>query len=125
MKTLTLHTHVFKWQTKFLRQLQHNLTYHTTAQIPLPVPICDAGHLSLLILGNERVRIAEFVFRLALTDPQHLLAEIVINKRGLECEVPGWIDGIAVVLRWLHRSLVDGQQVELGVVALVEKQFVI
>lgn len=111
-----------------VRALHHGVVLATgdqhdaVVEVPLAITVRHARHVALLLLGDERIALLELVARLVRLE--HLLREIVIDEGRLEGEVARRVQRVAVVLRRFHARLVHGQQIELGIVALVEKQLV-
>lgn len=48
----------------------------------------------------------------------------MVDEGSLEGEIARRVDGVVVVSGRFHRCLVDGQQIELRIVALVEEQLI-
>ena len=82
---------------------------HTVSQIPLPVPVTNAGNISLLLLDGKWVVVVELAdFLRALQD---LLREVVIDERCLKSEIAGRIQAVALILGRLSGSFAHGQQI--------------
>jgi len=51
----------------------------------------------------------------------YLLTEVMVDKSGLHGQTMDRVDGTLLIQGWILRSLVDGQQIELGVIPFVQK----